>query len=148
MIRRAAAAALLLGALSACGRRQAGNRAELASPAPARSARPTEDQCDFSAYRPLRASVESQVVRKRVPPVLPPGDLRVEGVVWVDVLVDEQGNAVRACATRGPDLLRVASQKAALGWKFEPLLLNGTPRPYVHTISFEYRLGSHSGVGR
>ncbi len=129
--------------LTVCGPRARGSReAATVSPSPGGTPSPAVDRCDFSGYQPLRGTVEKAVVRRRVQPVFPSVAQidHVEGLVRVDVLVDGQGNVVRACATQGPAQLRPPSEEAALGWKFEPLLLNGVPRPYVHSISFEYRL--------
>jgi hypothetical protein len=135
---------VLVGAISltVCGPRDRGSRTGSVTPSPGGTPSPRVDGCDFSAYQPLRGSIEGPVVRKRVQPAFPSVARidHLEGVVWVDVLVDGQGDVVRACATQGPALLRPPSEEAALGWKFEPLLLNGVARPYVHRIAFEYRL--------
>ncbi len=50
---------------------------------------------------------------------------RVEGVVEVDALIDEQGNVVEAHAVSGPGLLMPAAVKAVMKWKYEPTYLDG-----------------------
>ena len=49
------------------------------------------------------------------------------GAVTVQVTIDEQGNVISAEAVSGHELLRDASEQAALGAKFSPTLLEGIP---------------------
>ncbi len=53
--------------------------------------------------------------------------VRAGGAVTVQIVIDEEGNVVSASATSGHPLLRQASEKAALGAKFSPTTLSGTP---------------------
>jgi hypothetical protein len=130
--------------LAACGGGRSESGRVSAKPSPVGSITQTGDRCDFSAYNPIRGTFESQVVREWVQPVFPSVAQidHLEGLVLVDVLVDGQGNPLKACATRGPAGLRPASEEAALRWRFERLLVNGAPRPYVYTVSFMYKLRS------
>jgi protein TonB len=57
-------------------------------------------------------------------PDYPPGG---EGVVVVQVTVDEQGNVAEARAISGPVQLQQVSVNAALQAKFSPTLLMGEP---------------------
>jgi hypothetical protein len=50
-----------------------------------------------------------------------------DGVVIIQVLVDEQGNVTEARAISGPKQLQEASVNAALQAKFSPTLLSGEP---------------------
>lgn len=52
---------------------------------------------------------------------------RSQGVVRVQVLIDEQGNVVSASAVAGRPLLRAAAVQAARGAKFPPTLFSGQP---------------------
>ena len=59
-----------------------------------------------------------------------PAEAREEkagGAVNVQVTIDEQGNVIAAEAVSGHELLRDASEQAALGAKFSPTLLEGIP---------------------
>ena len=59
-----------------------------------------------------------------------PAEARKEkagGAVTVQVTIDEQGDVVSAKAVSGHELLRDASEQAALGAKFSPTLLEGIP---------------------
>ncbi len=53
--------------------------------------------------------------------------LGASGTVMVKVSIDEEGNVVSAEAVSGHELLRDASEQAALGAKFSPTLLQGIP---------------------
>jgi protein TonB len=50
---------------------------------------------------------------------------RVEGVVVIDAVIDEQGNVVRAQIVDGPPLLIRAALAAVLQWKYQPTYLDG-----------------------
>jgi len=52
---------------------------------------------------------------------------KASGAVYVEVLVDEQGNVISAVAVSGDPLLRASAEEAAKGAKFSPTLLSGTP---------------------
>ena len=65
---------------------------------------------------------------------------RVGGRVVVKLLLDASGTPLKACAIAGPRVLRSASERAGLEYRFEPLLLNGKPFQYlVRKVVFEYK---------
>lgn len=85
--------------------------------------KPADNNCDFSSYKPLMIShfaITSAV--KKVKPTYPPEAARqgAQGSVQVKILVNSEGDVEKACATGGDDLLRRASEEAALRWKFKP----------------------------
>jgi TonB family protein len=101
-------------------------------------------ECNFAKYKPIRLS-ETTPVRKRVEPQYPPvpQEVRIEGSVVVQVLIDAKGNVFAACAISGHPLLRESAVKAALQWKFEPnckgcLLRKG--RYLVELITFNFKI--------
>jgi TonB family protein len=65
---------------------------------------------------------------------------RQQGVVVVQVVVDESGRVILACAVSGPRGLRDASENAAYGWRFTPTLLSGQPVKVSGTITFKFTL--------
>ncbi len=52
---------------------------------------------------------------------------KVEGVVVIDAIIDEQGNVVQAHVVSGPGLLIGAALDSVGKWKYEPTRLNGEP---------------------
>ena len=103
-----------------------------------------EHNCDFSKFKPLRISIEGKRIKKEIKPEYPQdAKLRgIEGQVVVKVLVDPDGQVRQACAISGDRLLRKNAEKAALGFVFEPLLLNEKKlsRLLVEQIVFEFKL--------
>jgi TonB family protein len=70
-----------------------------------------------------------------------PADARaagVEGVVVVQVTIDEQGNVVEARPISGPKQLQEASVSAALQAKFSPTLLSGEPVKVTGVLVYNF----------
>lgn len=67
-------------------------------------------------------------------------DLRVSGTVVVQILVDEKGKVLQACAVSGPQLLMTASERAAYAARFSPTLLGGVPVKVRGVITYNYVL--------
>ncbi len=118
------------------------------SPAEASNAKPQENEnADTKPEDPNRATAGSA---KRHPisggvlngkaislpkPDNPPG---VEGVVVVQVTVDEYGNVAEARAVSGPAQLQQVSVDAALQAKFSPTLLMGEPVKVTGVIVYNF----------
>ena len=66
--------------------------------------------------------------------------VRAEGIVAVQVLIDEAGNVIAASAVSGHPLLRAASEKAAREAKFEPTMLNGIPVKVSGVLTYNFVL--------
>jgi TonB family protein len=82
-----------------------------------------EDDCDFSAYSPVRIShFDPKAVIKRVQPEYPTEAARrgIQGQVIVKALVNEKGIIERACAVQSEEVLGQAAEKAALQWQLKP----------------------------
>jgi protein TonB len=93
--------------------------------------------------RPLMLSqlISSKIVAKPVPPYPQIARAaRIEGVVMVEILVDEQGRVISATATTGPMMLREAARLAALQARFTPTQLNGQPVKIAGVISYNFTL--------
>lgn len=52
---------------------------------------------------------------------------KIQGVVVIDAVIDQQGDVVKAHSVSGPGLLIPAALDAVSRWKYEPTLLNGEP---------------------
>lgn len=66
--------------------------------------------------------------------------MRAQGVVIVDVILDETGKVVAANASSGPAILREAAVQAALKAKFSPTKLSGQPVKVSGVINYKFSL--------
>jgi protein TonB len=66
--------------------------------------------------------------------------LRMNGLVSVEVVVDETGKVVSAVATSGPAILRDAAVQAALRARFSPTKLSGQPVKVSGVINYKFSL--------
>lgn len=66
--------------------------------------------------------------------------MRTQGVVSVDVILDETGKVVAANASSGPVSLRDAAVQAALKAKFSPTKLSGQPVKVSGVINYKFTL--------
>ncbi|HEX7317001.1 MAG TPA: TonB family protein [Pyrinomonadaceae bacterium] len=75
-------------------------------------------------------------------PVYPPAAKKagVSGMVVVQVEVGEDGNVVKAEAVSGPEMLREASEEAALAAKFPPTRLSGQPVRVSGVVTYYFML--------
>jgi TonB family protein len=73
-------------------------------------------------------------------PVYPPPAKAVgaEGVVSVQIMIDEAGNVTSAKAVSGHTLLRQSAEKAARGAKFKPTLLSNEPVKAMGVIAYNF----------
>lgn len=79
---------------------------------------------------------------KDVRPVYPPiaESARVQGIVIVEILVDEDGRVSDARIIRPVALLDQAALDAVLQWEFMPTQLNGRPVPVLMTVTVNFTL--------
>ena len=86
---------------------------------------------------------------KRVQPSYPPiaKAAGAEGVVAVQIVVDEQGNVASARAVSGHPLLRDASVDAARQWVFKPTVVGGKPAKVSGVITFSFVLDNKEEAG-
>jgi TonB family protein len=66
--------------------------------------------------------------------------MRTQGVVTVEVILDESGKVVSANATAGPTILRDAAMQAALKARFSPTKLSGQPVKVAGVINYKFAL--------
>jgi protein TonB len=78
---------------------------------------------------------------KRVEPTYPDlaATAQVTGLVILEATVGTDGcvQSVRVLRTRHP-LLDRAAVEALKQWQYTPLVLNGTPTPFVLTVTFNF----------
>ena len=66
---------------------------------------------------------------------------QIEGVVILEARVDETGAVKDARVLRSHGLLDEAAVRAVEQWRYEPLLFNGKPTPFVLTVTVSFGLG-------
>jgi protein TonB len=67
-------------------------------------------------------------------------DSRVEGVVILDVIIDEHGTVTSTRVLKSVALLDQAAIDAVRQWRFTPARLNGEAIPIVMTVTVSFRL--------
>ncbi len=79
---------------------------------------------------------------KRVTPVYPrqAKNMRMTGVVKVEVTIDEDGNVSNVDNADGPALLQRAARDAAVKWRFRPFTRFGQPVKATGFVSFNFNL--------
>jgi TonB family protein len=65
---------------------------------------------------------------------------RVQGVVILEAVIDEQGRVAEARVLRSIALLDQAALDAVRQWEFTPTLLNGAPVPIIMTVTVQFML--------
>ncbi len=65
---------------------------------------------------------------------------KVEGVVVIEAIIDEQGNVVQAHVVSGPALLIGAALESVGQWKYEPTRLNGEPVSVEMNVKVHFSL--------
>ena len=92
-----------------------------------------------AVHEPVRigGQVSAPALLKRVEPVYPTiaQAAAIDGIVILEAIVDEQGRVRSLKVLRGHPLLARAASDAVQQWEYEPLKLNGTPTPFVLTVS-------------
>lgn len=83
--------------------------------------------------------ISSKIITKPAPayPVIA-RQAGVQGVVTVEILIDEQGRVVSARATSGHPLLRAAAQASAYQAKFSPTSISGHPVKVSGVINYNF----------
>ena len=65
---------------------------------------------------------------------------KVEGVVVIEAIIDEQGSVVQAHVVSGPALLICAALESVGKWKYEPTRLNGEPVSVEMNVKVHFNL--------
>ena len=92
--------------------------------------------------KPVSGGVLNGTAINLPPPVYPDAAkrMRTQGVVTVDVILDETGKVVAANASSGPAILREAAVQAALKARFSPTKLSGQPVKVSGVINYKFAL--------
>lgn len=80
---------------------------------------------------------------KSPPPELPEEAVKgwLHGLVVVEYAVDAQGRVVEATALRGDAPLTDAAVAAIRKWRYEPLVRDGRPTPFIKTLRLNFQPG-------
>jgi periplasmic protein TonB len=93
---------------------------------------------------PLRigGQIRTATLIRRVEPVYPDiaVQARVTGVVILEATVNERGEVVNVVVLRSIKLLDQAAIDAVKQWRYSPVLLNGTPRSFVLTVTLSFSI--------
>lgn len=79
---------------------------------------------------------------QRTNPVYPPTarNMRMSGIVKVELIVDEKGQVAEVQKTSGPAMLRAAATDAVKRWKFKPFKRDGQPTRATGFVNFNFSL--------
>ncbi len=96
--------------------------------------------------RPLHvlSMPESRIVR-RVSPVYPLAAVqhRIQGSVWLSVLIGKDGRVENLRCISGHPLLIAAAQEAARQWVFRPATVGGVPVRVLTRIQIQFDLATY-----
>lgn len=89
----------------------------------------------------VRSLVQNKAVSKPLPHYPAEAkEAQVEGVVTVQLVIDEEGGVETARAVSGPELLRAASVEAACRARFSPTEVSGRPVKVATVITYRFVL--------
>jgi protein TonB len=109
----------------------------IAESAPVRPA-PAAPQGPQRLHQGIEAPRKTVDVAPRYP--LLARESRVEGIVILDVIIDERGNVTSTRVLKSVPPLDQAAIDAVQLWKFTPARLNGVTIPIVMTVTVSFRL--------
>jgi hypothetical protein len=97
---------------------------------------------NLTTFQPVTSEVLQSHVIQRLDPSIPmSATMAADATVVVHLFVNRHGSVVCAKASRRPYAFFVLpSLKAAMQWKFKPLLEEGVPRPFQCDIVFHIKL--------
>jgi protein TonB len=92
--------------------------------------------------KPISGGVLNGTAISLPPPVYPDAAkrTRTQGIVTVDVVLDETGKVISANASSGPAMLRDPAVQAALKARFSPTKLSGQPVKVSGVINYKFTL--------
>lgn len=86
----------------------------------------------------IRAPMQTRKVNPAYPAIAQ--SARVQGVVILEALIDEQGRVADARVLRSIPLLDQAAIDAVRQWEYAPTLLNGVAVPVIMTVTVQFTL--------
>lgn len=89
-------------------------------------------------------SVKAPKLLVRVPPDYPAmaASAQMEGRVILEATVDEKGNVDDVRVLRSQAIFDEAAMEALKQWRYEPLVFNGRPTPFVLTVTLSFNLNA------
>jgi TonB family protein len=66
---------------------------------------------------------------------------RIQGMVILEASVDERGRVTDVRALRSHPVLEGSAIRAVEQWRYQPLVLNGVPTPFILTVTVSFSLG-------
>jgi protein TonB len=97
-----------------------------------------------AALPPVRigGQIKTATLLHRIEPVYPDFAVQahVQGVVILEATVNEKGEVVNVQVLRSIKLLDKAAIEAVKQWRYSPVLLNGTPRSFVLTVTLNFSI--------
>ena len=89
-------------------------------------------------------AISTPRLTRRVDPEYPPIAVtaQIEGMVILEATVDETGEVKDTRVLRSQPVLDEAAIDAVRQWRYEPLLLNGKPTPFVLTVTVSFSLAA------
>jgi protein TonB len=103
-------------------------------------AAPVEKPKPKVLYKPILNGVALSLPKPPYPPIA--RQMRVQGTVLIQVLIDESGKVVSAKPVSGNPALLNAAQRAAFEARFSPTLLNDQPVKVSGVITYNFVLGN------
>jgi protein TonB len=90
----------------------------------------------------IGGNIQPPTLIRRVEPVYPDIAIlaRVTGVVILEATVNERGEVVNVVVLRSIKMLDQAAIDAVKQWRYSPVLLNGTPRSFVLTVTLSFSI--------
>jgi protein TonB len=87
-------------------------------------------------------AVATPILTYRVEPEYPAiaVNAQIEGMVILEATVDDDGTVKDARVLRSHGVLDAAAVRAVEQWRYEPLLLNGQPTPFILTVTVSFSL--------
>jgi len=93
---------------------------------------------------PVRAigEIKPPKLIKAVVPIYPEiaRQARIEGVVEIEATTDVYGRVISVKVLRSIPLLDQAAIDAVRQWVYEPMIINGRPRPVIFTVKVTFQL--------
>jgi protein TonB len=104
----------------------------------------------LGGIEPVRAririggAIKEPKILRRVAPIYPQlaRQARVSGRIELEAMVNERGVVTSVRVVRGIPLLDQAAVEAVRQWRYQPLLLNGEPHPFVLIVGVSFNLVS------
>lgn len=115
------------------------------------SAKPVPEPEKREGPEPIRAigEVRPPTLIKRVEPIYPEiaREARVEGIVICEVTTDTNGRVVDVKILRSIPFLDEAAVNAIKQWLYEPMIIDGSPRGVIFTVTYRFVLKQNGESG-